>query len=110
MSEDVSRQLQAIADLLRRQVEVVEREQHQREEQRREAQETKEGLFGSLTGGLSKFAFPQTLEESMTQVHHLEEQADQDRQERREFQERLLAELQRHNQILEKILSRLVQE
>jgi hypothetical protein len=40
-------------------------------------------------------------------MQRIEEQTQQDRQERREFQKRLLAELQRHNQVLKKILARL---
>ncbi len=68
MSEDVSRQLQHIADLLRRQVEVMEREQNLREEQRRE----QEHLLEKFTGGLPKFELPKFLEESKEQVRRLD--------------------------------------
>lgn len=99
MDEQIVDQLRAIADLMRRRVEIAESQQAAYDEQRREAVDR-----------LREFKLEMPKLELPTYDHdaamkRIEERGEDERSERREFQQALLAEIKRHNELLERLLA-----
>jgi hypothetical protein len=120
MTEELGPILQEIADLLRerveqnrRIVEIQEERQKVREEKLAKIDRVLKGEEGPFSKVREEFTtgmpdLKTMQEESRKRMEQIDRRQEEDRQERREFQGRLLAELERHNAALEKILSRLV--
>ena|SRR5438552_11643493 len=101
MTDETAAVLQEIAALLRRQV-----EQHdamaQRAEEARLRFAERPGLVSTVSGGMRHEEMDKRREE-------MQVRAEQYRDEERQFKQRLLAELERHNHLIESLLERLGQ-
>lgn len=99
--------LREIADLLRERVALEVRKQEMREEQSRKSEER----FAEITKEMPKLSVPDLPafggEAFKERMQRADEQMEEDRVRRRNFEERLLGEMERHNRLLEEILSRL---
>lgn len=109
MPDEIARSLSQIADLLRQRVELAERVQKYQEDRHRDSEER----MAKFKDEMPKIEVPDipTIDhkgfEERMQRH--EKREEEDRQARRQFEERLLAELTRHNVVLERILARFEQ-
>ncbi|MBI3947206.1 MAG: hypothetical protein HY321_14870 [Armatimonadetes bacterium] len=103
MESEISKQLGEIAALLRQRIEVAEQAQRFAEERVHESEAQRARMLEQI--GLPKF--PRLdLPDPTEQMRRMEEQAEEERQERREFHARLLAAIERQNDLLEALLDR----
>jgi hypothetical protein len=111
MTEEIGGTLREIADLLRQRVEQQERALAFQERTQQEQQERADGTLERLKEQMPKIELPDMpqfdWEEHRREMQEMRERSEEARQAQMAFQERLLAELERHNGLLEQLLARL---
>ncbi|HZO88530.1 MAG TPA: hypothetical protein VFB38_09335 [Chthonomonadaceae bacterium] len=118
MAEELGPVLREIADLLKQRVEHDRKVLEFQQEKERQQRELMAQAFGKVADLKSEASEAHSERPELAGIARMREEAEkyrqetraqmeQERQERREFRMRRLAELERHNNMLERILERL---
>jgi methyl-accepting chemotaxis protein len=108
VSDEIEKTLKEIAVLLRRQVEQQDASVRRGEEMREKFGQRLTGFSGMREDMRQRREeFEKRREDINSNMEKSREQAAEHRREEREFRQRLLAELERHNQLLEALVKHL---